>query len=266
MATSRLGSLSLMSSRPSMVKRKYSERPSLTTALGFSGRGEAQPPPMPPMPCAAADGHALGLGHGCWRRPVGPACFAARRARRRTAGQLGDLLHQVDVAHHQPRLGVVVKLARVVEHPHVAGDGQLRFVFVGDAHIVGRPSDAAGEVADLDGDLAGDLALDVPLQGIVAARGERGIDQINLVLLVEDAELDRRGVDERIGPGELDAIDAFLDRQQAMLADHGDVFGVVDRQLCPFARGKGDEIHGGACRPGGQKQARRKTELEAIDS
>ena len=33
-ATNRLGSLSLMSSRPLMVKRKYSERPCLTTAFG----------------------------------------------------------------------------------------------------------------------------------------------------------------------------------------------------------------------------------------
>ena len=49
-----------------------------------------------------------------------------------------------------------------------------------------------GKIPDLDGDLAGDLALDVPLQGVVAAGRERRIDQIDLVLLVEDAELDAR--------------------------------------------------------------------------
>ena len=115
-----------------------------------------------------------------------------------------------------------------------------------------------GEIADLDGDLAGDLALDVPLQGVVAAGGEGGIDQIDLVLLVEDAELDRGGVDERIGPGELDAVDAFLDGQQAVLADHGDVFGVVDRKLRAFAGGQGHQVHGGLerCSEGQQEQKR----------
>ena len=102
-----------------------------------------------------------------------------------------------------------------------------------------------GKIPDLDGDLAGHLALDVPLQGVVAARRERGIDQIDLVLLVEDAELDRGRVDERIGPGELDAVDAFLDGQQAVLADHGDVFGVVDRKLRALAGGQGHQVDGG---------------------
>ena len=102
-----------------------------------------------------------------------------------------------------------------------------------------------GEIPDLDGDLAGDLALDVPLQGVVAAGGEGGIDQIDLVLLVEDAEFDAGRVDERVGPGELDAVDAFLDGQQAVLADHGDVFGVVDRKLRAFAGGQGHQIDGG---------------------
>ena len=101
-----------------------------------------------------------------------------------------------------------------------------------------------GEIADLDGDLARDLALDVPLQGVVPSGREGGIDQIDLVLLVEDAELDRGGVDERVGPRELDAVDAFLDRQQAVLADHGDVFGVVDRKLRALAGGEGHQIDG----------------------
>ena len=79
------------------------------------------------------------------------------------------------------------------------------------------------------------LALDVPLQGVVAAAGKGGVDQVHLVLLVEDAEVDARRVDQRVGPGELDAVDALLDRQQAVLADHGDVFGVVDGQLRPLA-------------------------------
>ena len=83
-------------------------------------------------------------------------------------------------------------------------------------------------------------------------------DQIDLVLLVEDAEFDARRIDERVGPGELDAVHAFLDGEQAVLADHGDVFGVVDRKLRAFAGGQGDEIDGGleACREGQEQQKR----------
>ena len=55
----------------------------------------------------------------------------------------------------------------------------------------------------------------------------------------------RGRVNERVRPGELDAVDAFLDREQAVLADHGDVFGIVDRELRAFSRGQGDQIHGG---------------------
>ena len=83
------------------------------------------------------------------------------------------------------------------------------------------------------------------MQGVVAARREGGIDQIDLVLLVEDAEFNARRIDERVRPGELDAVHAFLHREQAVLADHGDVFAVVDRKLRTFAGGQRDEIHGG---------------------
>ena len=60
----------------------------------------------------------------------------------------------------------------------------------------------------------------------------------------------RGRVDERVGPGELDAVDAFLDREQAVLADHGDVFGVVDRKLRALAGGQGHQIDGGPGRGG----------------
>ena len=68
----------------------------------------------------------------------------------------------------------------------------------------------------------------------------------------------RGRVDERVGPGELDAVDAFLDREQAVLADHGDVFGVVDRELRALAGGQGHQIDGGLdrCREGQQEQKR----------
>jgi hypothetical protein len=61
--------------------------------------------------------------------------------------------------------------------------------------------------------------------------GKGRVDQIDLVLVIEDAEVDARRIDQRVGPGELNPVDALFDRQQAMLADHRDVFGVVNRQL-----------------------------------
>ena len=84
--------------------------------------------------------------------------------------------------------------------------------------------------------------------------GKRRIHQVDLVLALQDAELDARGVDQRVGPGELDAVDAFLDGQQPMLADHGDVFGVVDGQLRAFPGGEGDQIHGGPGQAGDQQR------------
>ena len=93
--------------------------------------------------------------------------------------------------------------------------------------------------------------------------GKGRIHQIDLVLLVEDAELDAGRVDERIGPGELDAVHAFLDREQAVLADHGDVFGVVDRKLRALAGGQGDEIHGGLGRCGEGQQEQKRPEYAA---
>ena len=179
-------------------------------------------------------------------RPAGAARPRAEPpTRRRPAGQVGDFLHEVDRAHDQPRLGVVVQFARVVGHADITGQVELRLVLVGNAHVIGAPGEPAGEVADLHGNLAGNLALDVPLQGVVAARREGRIDQVHLVLLIQDAELDRGGVDQGVGPGELDAVDAFLDREQPLLADHGDVFRVVNRELGSLPRREGNEVHGG---------------------
>jgi hypothetical protein len=101
------------------------------------------------------------------------------------------------------------------------------------------------------------------LQGIVTAGGEGGIDQIDLVLLVEDAEFNAGRVDEGIGPGELDAVHAFLDREQAVLTDHGDIFGVVDRELRALAGGQRDEVHGGLERCGEGQQEQKRHEYAA---
>ena len=73
----------------------------------------------------------------------------------------------------------------------------------------------------------------------------------------------RGRVDERVGPGELDAVDAFLDREQAVLADHGDVFGVVDRKLRALAGGQGHQIHGGLGRRQEGQQEQKRPEYAA---
>ena len=206
------------------------------------GRCRRRPPRRWPPGVAARS--ELGPWFPRASRGSGPLAFAFSAVQAAAACQVGDLLDQIDRAHDQPRLCVVVQFARAVEHADVAGQVQLRLVLVGDAHIVGRPRDAAGEVADFDGDLARHLALDVPLQGVVAAGGEGRVDQIDFVLLVQNAEVDAGRVDQRVGPRELDAVDALFDGQQPLLADHRDVFGVVDGQLHPLAAGQRDQIHG----------------------
>ena len=67
---------------------------------------------------------------------------------------------------------------------------------IGGEHVKVNRS-AASQIEWRARDLASDLALDVPLQGIVAAGRERGIDQIDLLLPVEDAELDAVKPDDR---------------------------------------------------------------------
>jgi hypothetical protein len=166
-------------------------------------------------------------------------------ARCRPPRQIGNLLHQVDLAYDQPRLSVVVDFAGPVRDPHIARHVELRFILVGDADVIGGPGDARRKIPDLDGNLAGDLAFDVPLEGIVATGREGRVHQIDLILLVEDAELNAGRINQGVRPGELDAVDAFLDREQAMLANHRDVLGVVDRELRAFSRRESDQIDGG---------------------
>ena len=171
-----------------------------------------------------------------------------RLARRWSSRQVGDLLDEVDITHHHAGLGIVVKFAGVVEDADITGHVELGFVFIRNAHVIRGPRDAAGEVPDLDGDLAGNLALDVPLQSFIATRRKGGIDQIHLILLIEDAEFDARRIDERIRPGELNAIYALFHGQQAVLADHGNVFRIVNRELRAFTGRQRDQIDGGQSR------------------
>ena len=66
---------------------------------------------------------------------------------------------------------------------------------------------------------------------------EGGIQQFQLFRMGHEPEPDRGRVDERVGPTELERIDAFLEAHLPGLADQGEVFGVVDRQLHGIPRG-----------------------------
>ena len=66
--------------------------------------------------------------------------------------------------------------------------------------------DAAGEVCDLDRRLAVDLALHVPIQHLRLGVGEGRIEHGQLLAAGEEPQFDRRGVDQRIGPTELQRV------------------------------------------------------------
>ncbi len=60
--------------------------------------------------------------------------------------------------------------------------------------------------------------------------------------------------------------DALLDRQEPVLADHRDVFGVVDRELHAFPPGDGDQIDGGEGRGGDGEEEDREGVFHGVDS
>ena len=98
-------------------------------------------------------------------------------------------------------------------------------------HVVGRPADPAGEVGDLDRRLAVQLALDVPVEHLRLVVREGRVEHLQLVGLGEEPQLDRGRVDQRVGPTELQRVDALLEGHLPGLPDQRQVFGVVDRQL-----------------------------------
>ena len=59
---------------------------------------------------------------------------------------------------------------------------------------------------------------------------------------VRNLQFDRRRIDQRVGPGELQRVDALLERHDARLADQRDVLAVVDRELHGIAPRDGREI------------------------
>ncbi len=99
----------------------------------------------------------------------------------RHVGQLGDFLDEVDRADDEPDLGVFVFFAAVVGDADETIDVERAFVLVGDRDVIGTPSDAAGEVRDLDRRLAVELALHVPVEHLRLVVREGGVFDDQLV-------------------------------------------------------------------------------------
>ena len=156
--------------------------------------------------------------------------------------QLGDLLYQIDRPHDQPHLRFFVFFARVVVHADKSLETHLRFPSVGDAHIICRPGDAAGEVGNLDRRIAIEFALHVPVEHLRLGVREGGVQHVELIGMREKFQLDARRVDERVGPRELKRVDSFLESHLPRLADQRDVLAVVDRELNSVPAGDGREI------------------------
>ena len=97
--------------------------------------------------------------------------------------------------------------------------------------VIGAPGDAAGEVGDLDRGFAVELALHVPVEHLRLVVREGGVEHVELVGVREELQFDRTGIDQRVGPGELQRVDALLERDDARFADQREVFAVVDREL-----------------------------------
>ena len=108
--------------------------------------------------------------------------------------------------------------------------------------------DAAGEIGDLDRGLAVQFALHVPIEHLRLGVGEGRVQQRQFLAVREEPQFDRRGVDERIGPTELQRVGARLEGHLAGLADQRQVFRVVDRKLHGIAVGDRRKID--VLRPG----------------
>ena len=148
------------------------------------------------------------------------------------------------------RLGVLVIFTAVVGDAHRRrGSWPSRYGWLRRRNR--QPIDAAGEVANLDGDFAGEGGLDAPFQGVADPGREGDIQDVDGIGVGEGLELDAGGIDEGVGPGEFEFIDALAEGQDAGFLDECEVDGIVDGQLNGVAGGEGNDVDagmGGACR------------------
>ena len=149
----------------------------------------------------------------------------------RQLGQLGDFLDEVDRADHKPHLGILVFFAAVVRNANKAVDVQFALVLVGDGRVVGAPGDATRKVRDLNRGLAIKIAFHIPIQHLRLAMRKGCIEHVQFIGGRQKLQIDRRWVDLRVRPRELQWVHALLKRNDASFAHQRNVLAVVDREL-----------------------------------
>ena len=166
---------------------KYSLSPSLMISFSSASpsASRAASPPMPPERLSIDS-----LSTRAANIPRDSALDSLLTSLDRHLGQLGDLLHEIDRADHEPHLGVFILFAAVVGDADEAVDVHRAFVLVGDADVIGAPGDAAGEVGDLDRGFAVDLALHVPIQHLRLVVRKCRIEHFQLVGRRQKFQLD----------------------------------------------------------------------------
>src|SRR6185295_18344416 len=81
-----------------------------------------------------------------------------------------------------------------------------------------------------------------PLQCIRDTRRKTDVNHIDFIRMGERAEFHGSGINESIGPGELETVEAFLEREETGFLDECEVNGVVDRELNGITAGEGDDV------------------------
>jgi len=158
-------------------------------------------------------------------------------------GKGRDLIQQVDLAHDQPDLGVLVVLAAVVGDPHVPLQAHGPLVGREGPGVEGPPGQAAGQVGDLHRDLAFGLAPNRPHAQVLDPRREGQVRDLDPVHLSLGRNLQAGGIDQGALPGELEAVGPLVQDQGATLPGQGQVRGVVDSQLHAIPRGQCHQVH-----------------------
>ena len=220
-----------------MEKMKYSLSPSLMIFFsGFhwlAGRGRS---------CQRCAFHHEVLGRVALKLSSGSLGQSVELLHRHLR-QLGDLLHEVDRAHHQPDVRVVVLLAAMVVDADETLHARLRFILIGNRQVIRLPGDAAREIGDLDLRLSIEIALHVPVEHLRLVVRESRVKHLQLVGAAEELQLDRRWIDQRVRPRKLQRVHALSECHGPRFAHQRDVLAVVNRQLHAVAIRNRREIH-----------------------
>ena len=213
-------------------------------------------------------GHFLGLGFDAFKgksridrsaaHASGPAVRRSQRlgqqpTRRHVlvllarflTGQLHNVFHQPHRADDQPHLGVLVILTALVVDPHRPAEGHQFFILRRLGHVVRAPGNAAGEITNLHHHIAGKFTVDAPLQRVRHARWKARVEHLHRISVGQRLEFNGRGIDERVGPGELQLVHPLAKREVPGLLDQREIHGVVNGKLHRVAGGERDDVDAG---------------------